>query len=89
MMHKTEKNEIDSKDILILMALYQKPWSSVRELADLVLLKSVSPVHNRLRFMEGMGLIAPPPSSMMHRSRTITDKGIVLLKELKLIQNAN
>lgn len=85
MIPKTERNEIDSKDVLLLLALYQKPHSSVRELAQIVLLKSVSPVHARLRFMEGLGLIAPPPSSGMHRSREITDKGIAFLKEIKVI----
>lgn len=85
MIHKVEKNEIDSKDVLILLELYRRPQVSIRELADLVLLKSVSPVHGRLLFLEKVGLIAPPPSSKMHRSRSITDKGIAFLKELKII----
>ena len=77
--------EIDSKDILLLLTLHRKPGASIRELADELLLKSVSTVHGRIVALEGYGLIAPPPSTKMHRSRTITEKGIDLLKRLKII----
>jgi DNA-binding MarR family transcriptional regulator len=80
-----KSSEIDGKDILLLLILYQKPGTSIRELANELLLKSVSTVHRRIIILEKYGLISPPPSSKMHRSRTITEKGIDLLKKMGMI----
>lgn len=88
-MAKPKKTKVDAKDILILLTLYNKPASSISELANAVFIKSTAPLHHRLVFLEKAGLIAPPPVIRTHRSREVTDKGKELLKELRLISNAN
>lgn len=82
---KTKRIILDEKDYLILKEIYSNPSVSIRELSSIVLLKSTSPVFARLVFLEELGLLAPLPSKRQHRSRRLTDKGVELLKRMKLI----
>lgn len=77
---------MDDKDYLILQQLYRNPRISLFELRDILRVHSVATVHNRIKYMEGVGLIAPPPIPKMARSRAVTDNGKLLLVKNGLIQ---
>lgn len=82
-------NKIDQTDLMILQTLYKKPGTSIRDFKDIIFLKSTSSINYRLRRLEGLGLINPPPTKHMARSRSITEFGIDVLRELKLIPYEN
>lgn len=77
---------MDDKDYLILQQLYMNPRVSLFELRDMIRVHSVATVHNRIKDMEGAGLISPPPQPKMARSRTVTIDGKKLLAKNGLIQ---
>jgi len=79
------RNELDSTDLLILETLYKQPNVSVRELCNIALIRAPSAMMYRLRKMEELELLAPPPKTGLHRSRHITKKGITLLEEQRII----
>jgi len=79
------RDEIDHRDLLILSNLYKDKSLSLRDLCKLIIVKNPSGVLYRVRKMEGLGLLAPPPTVGQHRSRVITQRGIDLLKQQRLI----
>jgi predicted MarR family transcription regulator len=83
------RDEIDHKDLLILSTFYKNPATSVRDICALVLIKAPSAVMYRLRKLEELELLAPPPEGGMHRSRKITSKGTILLEKQGLLKHAN
>lgn len=80
------RNEIDTIDLLILKTIYDKSSVSIRELCAITLIRGPSALLYRLRKLEELGLLAPPPKTGQHRSRTITNHGVYVLEEQKVIQ---
>ena len=76
---------IDEKDLLMLTMLYNKPSTSLIEMQIAIQCRSVATVYNRIVELEALGLVSPPPIKKQARSRTITQKGIELLRSNKLI----
>lgn len=67
------------------MTIYQNPAASIRELATVMFLKSTSPVFARIENLVELGLLAPLPAKRMHRSRRLTEKGVELLRNMRMI----
>ncbi len=79
------RDEIDTKDLMILKRFHQGNNVSIRELMDLVLIRSTATMRYRLDKLEELGLLVPPPTKGMHRSRKISEKGIEVLRQQRLI----
>ena len=80
------RNDIDSSDLLILKTFHERPNVSVKEVGEVILIHSPSSILYKLRKLEELGLIDPPPKSKQHRSRNITEKGIALLEQQGMIR---
>jgi len=84
-----KKHRLDDIDLLILQLLYNQdhddsrkglPRYSLQELNEAIPnLRSISTIHDRVIFMQVVGLIYHP-GGRVPRSRTITDDGIRTLK---------
>jgi predicted MarR family transcription regulator len=70
---------------MILKQFHNNPATSVRDICTLILVRAPSAVMYRLKKLEELRLLDPPPAKGMHRSRKITDKGIALLVKQRLI----
>ena len=79
------RDEIDQSDLMILKFYADNKTPSIRELQKAILFKTASAVMYRLRKLEGLGLLAPPPKYAMHRSRKITEKGLKFMRDKRLI----
>lgn len=80
------RSNMDNKDYLILQQLYRNPRVSLTELKNMLQVHSVATVFNRIKEMERVGLIVPPPSPKMARSRTVSIDGKQVLVRNGLIQ---
>lgn len=77
---------MDDKDYLILQQLYTNPRVSLSELKESIRVHSVATVFNRIKVMEEKGLILPPPSPKMARSRSVSIDGKRILAQNGLIR---
>lgn len=71
---------MDTSDLLILHTLSKNPATSLEELAQAIRVNSPTTVYNRLVKLQQMGLVEPPPSKKMARSRKLTKEGQELLR---------
>jgi predicted transcriptional regulator len=68
-------------DIQILLSMYKSDiCPSIHELREATG-KSVAHIHERLEYLEGKGMINPPPKKNMARARTLTEMGKSYLRE--------
>jgi hypothetical protein len=72
---------MDDKDLIILQTVRNRPGVSLVELQEVIQVHSIGTVHNRVRELERKGLLEAPPRKKMARSRKVSAKGLLFLKE--------
>lgn len=74
---------LDAKDEILLAMILD--GASIAEMAAAALYASSKSVYDRLKYLEGQGLIAPPPKRNQPRSRKVTGKGLRYLMAIGLM----
>jgi transposase len=75
---------VDTTDLLILKTIQDKPGTSLEEIKKIILCHSTTTAYNKVKRLEEEGLLNPLPKARQARSRTVSDKGIALLRANKI-----